>query len=333
MNKVLAPPPGLSRRPSMTVPASVAESVLGRKGSSPKGKKMTDITEESNTIDQRSSSKESMMGGGLGRRSSFGNAAQFFRHRRRSKMGDALFEGSDTLPGIDEWQSSMLTGAEEKKGFPPNSWPSSSNSAVGSIGAFGNETSTDSEEWASHLFSSMFGSTLGYDEDTQDVVIDSPMNSPSAEKLRKVAVLSRRGSLNTHDKTRAKDDIIQASLGADLAMISKIKLQMASRLHRARCNLETKSGKLYCCFRDKYIFINYVASSRTSSRTSSPVKSRSSSSSPARKSTKNDLEVRLAQAAKDVASCVSKGDMEGFGRAMVKLDHLKVEANTLMNVQ
>lgn len=101
-NKMVEPPPGMARRPSMTVPWMVAESVLD----TPQGSARKTFNVGGDDTPPG--------GGSAARRGSFENAAEFFKFRRRSKsrldfardviQGDG---GGGQMPGIAEvdWTS------------------------------------------------------------------------------------------------------------------------------------------------------------------------------------------------------------------------------------
>ncbi|KAJ0410649.1 hypothetical protein ATCC90586_009130 [Pythium insidiosum] len=144
-NAIIAPPPGLSRRPSMTVPWQVAEAVLntpqttsGRKTLlSPKAGLKSPAAEAAAELGALALGRQRSTNAGLplstppptssGRRGSFGNAAEFFKFRRRSKsrlelardLATYAQESSGTsasgygtmstllMPGIDERHDNM----------------------------------------------------------------------------------------------------------------------------------------------------------------------------------------------------------------------------------
>ncbi|GLE01221.1 hypothetical protein PINS_up016277 [Pythium insidiosum] len=149
-NAIIAPPPGLSRRPSMTVPWQVAEAVLntpqttsGRKTLlSPKPGLKSPAAEAAAELGALALGRQRSTNAGLplstspptssGRRGSFGNAAEFFKFRRRSKSrlelardlatyaqennGATSATGYGTMstllmPGIDERHDNMSVAA------------------------------------------------------------------------------------------------------------------------------------------------------------------------------------------------------------------------------
>ena len=249
---MVAPPPGLPRRPSMTVPWQVAESVLDAPApgafrfASPDG--LASPT-----------SSSSSKGLGFNRRGSFGNAAQFFKFRRRSKSRlefardaanahqEAVGEEISRMPGIDESSENPFVITDL----------SSSSNPYGSLNGLNREGWDLAYNVDEDSYQVVDGQTSG--SETLSPHLRSSM-SPNGAKLRQVAELARRGSMTNEDKIRMKDEIISKSLaGSDnVALIvsgdamnsrfklltvlqGKIKMRMSNRLSRARQSLEKRS--------------------------------------------------------------------------------------------
>ncbi|OQR82645.1 hypothetical protein ACHHYP_15739 [Achlya hypogyna] len=312
----LAPPPGLTRRPSMTVPWQVAESVL-HTPQQPSTRKQMDSKAKETSLNQFASQKlaqspprmplhrstssaaaaaaaELNMTGlvrqksndgppSLGRRGSFGNAAQMFKFRRRSK---SRLDVARDIALMEMNEHERMLSIEENK-------TRSNSDDLGSL----DDVQPYTPEMADQDFLPMYNQRSvprlnippppppPMDDSSDDEYPSSPsrlpMMSPNGAKLRKVAQLARSGNLSNEDKTRAKDEIIQNSLG----------LGALSMLHD-----EPKKSP----------------SARGIARSKVP------------------LEERLAQAAQRVSDCVAKGDMVEFNKAMADLDKLRLEANQLM---
>lgn len=347
------------------------------------------------------------------RRGSFGNAAEFFKFRRRSKSrlelardvagnfvnNDFVFPNygtSGTMPGIDERRDeaqdtlSVLAQADETI--------SDASSSSSDDGESSSQDYDDDElvritggyEDPSELsgnFVSFYHSTGGgrggrelsglsalsipppppppmTDEDDDASTTSSkglPMMSPNGVRLRKVAELARRGSLSNEDKTRAKDEIIQSSLGIGASNAARI---FSSKMSERSMSIGDRPPVSPSMFAPSAAPPrNTPKASMTKSLTPGAGIVRSSSStglaalvpskqvqvsptnsSGSRKTLGNDsadgsnngtaavgtLEERLAAAAQRVADCVGKGDMVGFQHAMSELDWLRNEANSLM---
>lgn len=449
-NAVIAPPPGLSRRPSMTVPWQVAEAVLntpqtgaGRKQLQSPSKKNTGEPETANLFaNPKASSRmnaaeaaaqlsamnlqpgrvrggpggaavSASTGSGVApplapqpltagaRRGSFGNAAEFFKFRRRSKSrlelardlsGNFVSEGevvpgfpnygtSGAMPGIDEVRAdlppdtfSVLANADTLSDASSSSSSDNGSSSqgydddelvqitggyddpneiAGNFVSFYHATgagrSRDSAGLASLSIPPPPPPPLTDDEDASSTTSSAkglPVMSPNGVRLRKVAELARRGSLSSEDKTRAKDEIIQHSLG--------IGASNAARIFSAKMTAAPAPpvpGASSSSAPPPPGFAMMAASSARTTPKATAVKSltpgagivRGPSAGVARKALAGtsasdaggeqvaaSLEERLASAAQQVADCVSKGDMAGFQRAMDELDWLRNEASSLM---
>ncbi|KUG00161.1 hypothetical protein AM587_10016697 [Phytophthora nicotianae] len=365
-NSVLAPPPGLTRRPSMTVPWQVAEAVLNTPQTNTGRKKLVDSDVDTSSGGLNSSAAEAAAqltglslqsstrgrntgappppppssgmlssspsttsgmplsgGANAARRGSFGNAAEFFKFRRRSKSRlelarDMSFGDNGELAGYPSYGTAgAMPGIAERHGDAEDEIHEDSVSEASASTSVNDESSSqdytdedvvqvtggyDDTAEISGSFVSFYNaarqqqsglSTLAIppppppppmaDDDDDASTTSStkgnglPMMSPNGARLRKVAELARRGSLSSEDKTRAKDEIIQSSLG--------IGASNAARL------LATK---------------------------------------------KEDRGDRVPATAPSVTAppgfpeCVGKGDMTGFQQAMDELDWLRNEANKLM---
>ncbi|KAL4115678.1 hypothetical protein PRIC2_012684 [Phytophthora ramorum] len=177
------------------------------------------------------------------------------------------------------------------------------------------------------------------------------MMSPNGARLRKVAELARRGSLSSEDKTRAKDEIIQSSLGIGANNAARLlatkKEDRGDRVPATAPSIMAPpgfpgmgssvpprttpkaSGKKMLAPGSGIVRSSTAAPSSTSSGASA-----APGASPASQKTavagNSSLEERLAAAAQRVADCVGKGDMAGFQQAMDELDWLRNEASKLM---
>lgn len=209
-NAVIAPPPGLSRRPSMTVPWQVAEAVLNtpqtgtnRKQlqspskksnepetsnmfANPKGSSRVNAAEAAAQLSAMSlqpgrqrggvgTSANSSVGGGIApssvpqplaagaRRGSFGNAAEFFKFRRRSKSrlelardlsGNFVSEG-EVIPGFPNYGTSgggAMPGIDEVRTDLPDNF-----SVLANADTVSDASSSSSSDNGS--------SSQGYDDD------------------------------------------------------------------------------------------------------------------------------------------------------------------------
>jgi hypothetical protein len=197
-------------------------------------------------------------GSGAGpRRGSFGNAAEFFKFRRRSKSrlelardvaaSNAYMEsgqfanyGATSAGPGSNGGGSMMPGIDETADMQEN------------FSVVANDTSDDEDytnavsegeaSFVSFYNAAGVGKTrdglsslsipppppppLTDDEDDGASTTSSsrglPMMSPNGVRLRKVAELARRGSLSNEDKTRVKDEIIQSSLGIGASNAARI---------------------------------------------------------------------------------------------------------------
>ncbi|POM67524.1 LOW QUALITY PROTEIN: Hypothetical protein PHPALM_16462, partial [Phytophthora palmivora] len=301
----LAPPPGLTRRPSMTVPWQVAEAVLNTPQTNTGRKKLLDSDAETSSGGLNSSAAEAAAqltglslqssarsrggsvappppppssamlsssppsfsgmpqsgGANAARRGSFGNAAEFFKFRRRSKSRlelarDMSFVDNGELGGYTSYGTAgAMPGIAERQGeakVKPRTVSTMIQLQISSTSANDESSSQDYTDEdvvqvtggyddtaeISGSFVSFYNaarqqqgglSTLSIppppppppmaDDDDDASTTSStkgnglPMMSPNGARLRKVAELARRGSLSSEDKTRAKDEIIQSSLG------------------------------------------------------------------------------------------------------------------------
>lgn len=467
-NAVIAPPPGLSRRPSMTVPWQVAEAVLNtpqtgtnRKqllspGGSGNGSKKTlsSEPESSNMFATKSTSRSNaaeaaaqlsamslQMGrqrsgtGGNGvsmapgpppaptsagpqplaagaRRGSFGNAAEFFKFRRRSKSrlelardlsGNFISEGevipgfpnygtsgAGAMPGIDESRPDLQDNFSVVANADTVSDVSSSSSDNGSSSQGYDDDEIvqitggydDPNEIAGNFVSFYHATGAGRsgrdnlsglsnlsipppppppltdDEDASSTTSSSkglPIMSPNGFRLRKVAELARRGSLSSEDKTRAKDEIIQSSLGIGASNAARI---FSSKMGERPSSVTTSQPPPGFAVLSATPPRNTPKATMTKTLTpgagivrgnsisgAAPKLSPTTTSGGSRKvlsagsesgesgsngNNGSSLEERLASAAQRVADCVGKGDMVGFQKAMEELDWLRNEANSLM---
>ncbi|OQR81690.1 hypothetical protein THRCLA_11506 [Thraustotheca clavata] len=318
LSSIVGPPPGLTRRPSMTVPWQVAESVLHTPQQPTTRKQMepTNLSQFSSQkpqqspprmplhrststaaaaaaaelnmtslVRQKSNDQPPAGPPSLGRRGSFGNAAQMFKFRRRSK---SRLDVARDIALMEMNEQERMNSIEENK-------LRSGSDDLGSL----DDVQPYTPEMVDNDFMPMYNQRSGVprlnipppppplDDSSDDEYPTSPsglpMMSPNGAKLRKVAQLARSGTLSNEDKTRAKDEIIQNSLGL-------------GALHLLDDELKPSKSPVR------------VGIART----------------------KVSLEDRLAQAAQRVADCVAKGDMVEFNKAMTELDKLRHEANQMM---
>ncbi|CAH0475387.1 unnamed protein product [Peronospora belbahrii] len=443
-HSALAPPPGLTRRSSMTVPWQVAEAVLMTPQTNA-GRKKLDLDSENNlgglnlsaaeaaaqltrlslqptarsgmqppppplsSSATLSSSPSSLTGipqlGGTSavRRGSFGNAAEFFKFRRRSKSrlelardlshsdngeiggcsssgtagampgiaerlgdaDDAIHEDSDSNTSIsakDESSSQdytdedlvQVTGGYEDTAEIPGSFVSfyhSTRQQQGGLTVLSipppppPPPMTDDNDEASTT-SSTKGNGL-------------PMMSPNGARLRKVAELARHGSLSSEDKTRAKDEIIQSSLGVGANSAARLlaakKEDRGDRVPATALSVTIPPGfpgmprstpkacaKKILARGSGIVRSNAVdrvglsgtsagaAAAAAALGASTVLSSQSATSQQGEAVDSSFLEERLSAAAQKVADCVGKSDMTGFQQAMDELDWLRNEASKIM---
>ncbi|GMF11357.1 unnamed protein product [Phytophthora lilii] len=449
-NADLAPPPGLTRRPSMTVPWQVAEAVLNTPQTNTGRKKLLDTGAENSSSGLNSSAAEAaaqltglslqpstrsrgtsgaqspsppssgmlssspssssgmpQSGGAASaaRRGSFGNAAEFFKFRRRSKSRlelarDLSFGDNGELGGYPSYGTAgAMPGIAERHGDAEDGFHDDSASDASSSSSANDESSSqdytdedvvqvtggyDDTTEISGSFVSFYNaarqqqgglSALSIppppppppmtDEDDDASTTSSskgnglPMMSPNGARLRKVAELARRGSLSSEDKTRAKDEIIQSSLGIGASNAARLlatkKEDRGDRVPATAPSvtappgfpgvprttpkasgkkmLAPGSGIVRSSTAERLVASSTSAGAAAAAAAlgASTVSSGSSAASQAAEGgANNTLEERLAAAAQRVADCVGKGDMTGFQQAMDELDWLRNEASKLM---
>ncbi|KAI9915795.1 hypothetical protein PsorP6_008586 [Peronosclerospora sorghi] len=427
-NSGLTPPPGLTRRPSMTVPWQVAEAVLMTPQTNT-GRKKLDLDVESNSRALNSSAAEaaaqltglslqssarnrvnsnttqpcrtspsispsgsvgiSQPGGiSTARRSSFGNAAEFFKFRRRSKSrlelarDISVADNGETGGGYSSYGTAgAMPGIAERRGDAEdgNREDADASSAISANDESSSQDYTDEDivhvtggyddaTEISGSFVSFYNASRPQpggscvlpppppppmtDNDNDSSITSStkgnglPMMSPNGARLRKVAELARRGSLSSEDKTRAKDEIIQSSLGIGANRAARLlATKYEDRGDRAPATEplatappgfsgivpKTSSNKILAP--GSGIVRSNVERAGLSNFSSSSVAAAASAASlPAsQESGSSSLEERLAAAAQNVAECVGKGDMTGFQQAMDELDWLRNEASNIMH--
>lgn len=329
------------------------------------------------------------------RRGSFGNAAEFFKFRRRSKSrlelardfnlpggdGDMSFPNYGTagiMPGIDETVGDVqdvrsVTGTRGDTVSDASSSTSDNDDDDGSssqdytdedvvqvTGGYDDmaEISNNFVQFYHASGASNRGqrdhhgglSALSIPPPPPPPMADSddesttsskglPMMSPNGLRLRKVAEMARRGSLSNEDKTRAKDEIIQSSLGIGANNAARIfSSKMGERPGVPTSSVvpppgfsptlprdNTKSGA-----RKSLLPGNGIASGRVPVTAATPLVSKTVVEAPAADNNNSSLEERLAAAAQKVATCVSTGDMVNFQKAMDELDWLRNEASKMM---
>ncbi|KAG7391532.1 hypothetical protein PHYPSEUDO_004602 [Phytophthora pseudosyringae] len=435
-NAVLAPPPGLTRRPSMTVPWQVAEAVLNTPQTTSGRKKLVDPDADTSSGGLNSSAAEAAAqltglslqsstrsrgnsgaqpppppssssgtlsssppsssgmplpgGANAARRGSFGNAAEFFKFRRRSKSRlelarDMSFGDNGELGGYPSYGTAgAMPGIAERHGDAEDGFHENSASDASSSTSANDESSSqdytdedvvqvtggyDDTAEISGSFVSFYNaarqqqgglSVLSIppppppppmaDEDDDASTTSStkgnglPMMSPNGARLRKVAELARRGSLSSEDKTRAKDEIIQSSLGIGANHAARLlatkKEDRGDRVPATAPSVTAPPGfhgipRLTPKASAKKMLApgSGIVRSSTAAPSSTSAGASSGSSAPSQKAAaggNSTLEERLAAAAQRVADCVGKGDMTGFQQAMDELDWLRNEASKLM---
>lgn len=347
------------------------------------------------------------------RRGSFGNAAEFFKFRRRSKSrlelardlsGNFVSEGevipgfpnygtngAKAMPGIDESRPDLQDNFSIMANADTVSDASSSSSDNGSSSQGYDDDEIvqitggydDPNEIAGN-FVSFYNATgagragrdnlsglsnlsippppppppLTDDEDASSTTSSSkglPIMSPNGFRLRKVAELARRGSLSNEDKTRAKDEIIQSSLGIGASNAARI---FSSKMGERPASVSTSQPPPGFAVlsatpprntpkatmtktltpgagivRSNSISGAAPKLSPTTTKASGGRKVLNGGSESGESGPGNNglsLEERLASAAQRVADCVGKGDMVGFQKAMEELDWLRNEANSIM---
>ncbi|CCI49359.1 unnamed protein product [Albugo candida] len=352
-NAIIAPPPGLVRRPSMTVPWQVAEAVLNTPQMTSNRKTLLspNLTSNSKRMQQVSltrgnssnlKSPAAEAATQLGsfsthlvrqrsiptdstntpintamfspshsiKRASFGNAAEFFKFRRRSKsrlelareiseskaVHGAHYVKNGSMPGIDE---QMVSDHRFNAFVSSNTEQSVDDRVLANV-----NTSSDFIPFYHAVVSSKTSRALEIpsehsipppppEEEDSDGDVDGvcgldskglPMMSPNGVRLRKVAEMARRGSLSNADKNRFKEEIIQSSLGIGLTSV-----RSAAGNIRSSYNSNTELADVDV-----------------------------------------PLEERLRVAAQLVADCVNQGKMTEFHVAMKQLDALRTEATSIM---
>ncbi|KAF1795638.1 hypothetical protein GQ600_5707 [Phytophthora cactorum] len=407
-NAVLAPPPGLTRRPSMTVPWQVAEAVLNTPQTNTGRKKLVDSDADTSSgglnssaaeaAAQRTASSSAFFGmlssspstsGGMplsgganaARRGSFGNAAEFFKFRRRSKSRlelarDMSFGDNGELAGYPSYGTAgAMPGIAERHGDAEDEIHEDSASEASASTSANDESSSqdytdedvvqvtggyDDTAEISGSFVSFYNaarqqqsglSTLAIppppppppmaDDDDDASTTSStkgnglPMMSPNGARLRKVAELARRGSLSSEDKTRAKDEIIQSSLGIGASNAARL-LATKNEDRGDRVPATAPSVTAPPGFpgmprsTPKASTKKMLAPGSGIVRSSTAAPSSGATSQKVGTGSNSSLEERLAAAAQRVAECVGKGDMTGFQQAMDELDWLRNEASNLM---
>ncbi|GMG14976.1 unnamed protein product [Phytophthora fragariaefolia] len=436
-NAVLAPPPGLTRRPSMTVPWQVAEAVLNTPQTNTGRKKLLESDLETSSSGLNSSAAEAaaqltglslqssarslgnsgaqpppppsssgtlssspsssggmpLSGGAAARRGSFGNAAEFFKFRRRSKSRlelarDMSFGDNGDMGGYPSYGTAgAMPGIAERRGDAEDGIHDDSASDASSSTSANDESSSqdytdedvvqvtggyDDNTEISGSFVSFYNAArqqqgglsalsippppppppMGDDDDDASTTSSTkgnglPMMSPNGARLRKVAELARRGSLSSEDKTRAKDEIIQSSLGIGANNAARLlatkKEDRGDRVPATAPSVMAPpgfpgvprttpkaSGKKMLAPGSGIVRSSTAAPSSTSAGASAAAAALGANSQKADVGS-NSLEERLAAAAQKVADCVGKGDMIGFQQAMDELDWLRNEANKLMH--
>nr|CCA25588.1 conserved hypothetical protein [Albugo laibachii Nc14] len=363
-NAIIAPPPGLVRRPSMTVPWQVAEAVLNTPQMTVNRKTLLSPNHPSNSkrmqqvsltrgnssglkspaaeaatqlgsfpghlVRQRSIPSDSAIPPNPAmfspthsiKRASFGNAAEFFKYRRRSKsrleLARDISDGKGvtghhlknvSMPGIDEQMVTdhrFDTFVESDTGMQAHGVEdrllASMNISSDFIPFYQAVVSTKTSTRASDISSEpSIPPPPPEEEDSTDgdegvSGRDSkglPMMSPNGVRLRKVAELARQGSLSSADKNRFKDKIIQSSLGIGLTSRQESK--------PTRPSPSSSSGKSFD--------FDGISADRTEALGADV-----------------PLEDRLRVAAQLVADCVRQGKMTEFHSAMKQLDALRTEA-------
>lgn len=244
------------------------------------------------------------------KRASFGNAAEFFKFRRRSKsrlelareiseskaVHGAHYVKNGSMPGIDE---QMVSDHRFNAFVSSNTEQSVDDRVLANV-----NTSSDFIPFYHAVVSSKTSRALEIpsehsipppppEEEDSDGDVDGvcgldskglPMMSPNGVRLRKVAEMARRGSLSNADKNRFKEEIIQSSLGIGLTSV-----RSAAGNIRSSCNSNTELADVDV-----------------------------------------PLEERLRVAAQLVADCVNQGKMTEFHVAMKQLDALRTEATSIM---
>lgn len=431
-NAVLAPPPGLTRRPSMTVPWQVAEAVLNTPQTNTGRKKLVESDANTNLVGLNSSAAEAAaqltglslqsstptrgnssalssssmsssgtlssspsssttMQVGLSnavRRGSFGNAAEFFKFRRRSKSrlelardltygengepgGYPCYGTAGAMPGIAERQGDAEEEIHEDF-VSDESLPTSANDESSSQDYTDEDVvqvtdGYDAMTETSSSFVSFINASRQQQnglsalsilpppppppatDDDEDASTSSstkgngfPMMSPNGARLRKVAELARQGSLSNEDKTRAKDEIIQNSLGIGkvLRLVTTKKEDRGDRVSPIAPLMTAPPGfhgvpRLTPKASTKKIAVPGSGIVRASSLNTFAGAATATAAlnvgTVSLGSSAASLEERLATAAQRVAECVGNGDMVGFQKAMDELDWLRSEANKLMH--
>ncbi|RLN56261.1 hypothetical protein BBJ29_006837 [Phytophthora kernoviae] len=337
------------------------------------------------------------------RRGSFGNAAEFFKFRRRSKSRlelarDLSFGDNGELGGYPSYGTAgAMPGIAERhgdgEGIHDESASDASSSTSGNDGSSSQDYTDedvvqvtggyDDTAEISGSFVSFYNAArqqqgglsslsippppppppMTDDEDDASTTSSTkgnglPMMSPNGARLRKVAEMARRGSMSTEDKTRAKDEIIQNSLGIGASNAARLlSTKMEDRGDRVPATAPMvmappgfsvpprttpKASKKMLASGTGIVRSSSATPSSTSAGAAAAaaalgantVSSASSSGilhkAEAAAPSSNTLEERLAAAAQRVADCVGKGDMAGFQQAMDELDWLRNEASKIM---
>ncbi|POM72258.1 Hypothetical protein PHPALM_11056, partial [Phytophthora palmivora] len=284
----LAPPPGLTRRPSMTVPWQVAEAVLNTPQTNTGRKKLLDSDAETSSGGLNSSAAEAAAqltglslqssarsrggsvappppppssamlsssppsfngmpqsgGANAARRGSFGNAAEFFKFRRRSKSRlelarDMSFVDNGELGGYTSYGTAgAMPGIAERQGEAEDGIHDDSASDVSSSTSANDESSSqdytdedvvqvtggyDDTAEISGSFVSFYNAARQQQGGLSTLSIPPPPPPPpmadddddasttSSTKGNGLPMMSPNGARLR--KTRAKDEIIQSSLG------------------------------------------------------------------------------------------------------------------------
>ncbi|KAF4321680.1 hypothetical protein BBO99_00001128 [Phytophthora kernoviae] len=409
----------------MTVPWQVAEAVLNTPQTTSGRKKLLDSDTDTSGLNSSAAEAAAQLTGlsvqpsarsratNAARRGSFGNAAEFFKFRRRSKSRlelarDLSFGDNGELGGYPSYGTAgAMPGIAERhgdgEGIHDESASDASSSTSGNDGSSSQDYTDedvvqvtggyDDTAEISGSFVSFYNAArqqqgglsslsippppppppMTDDEDDASTTSSTkgnglPMMSPNGARLRKVAEMARRGSMSTEDKTRAKDEIIQNSLGIGASNAARLlSTKMEDRGDRVPATAPMVMAPMVMApmvmappgfsvpprttpKASKKMLASGTGIVRSSSATpsstsagaaaaaaalgASTVSSASSSGilhkAEAAAPSSNTLEERLAAAAQRVADCVGKGDMAGFQQAMDELDWLRNEASKIM---
>lgn len=295
-NQVIAPPPGMSRRPSMNLPWQVAESVLlHHRGTGTSVSSPSNRSSSSGELDQDLRSRSPAPS------NASSSSSQKLKTPRRGEFVNAaeMFKfrrRSKSRLEIARDQQQQLLGIQE-------------------------------------------GASFHTPMKNHRGLLRRPQQSPVRDDMEDGS--EEDGSEDSSEEEQDEEESMITPPGSfSMPVVGKMKIKMGERLSRARKSIEIKDA----AFEELYQQVKSSSPARSSKkihrkkshRSLFPTSTATSRPPPGvgarmsrRNSTKN-LEERLSDMAKRVASCASSGDTAGFNEALAGLDLLKIEASSVL---